>query len=179
MKFVPTALTGVYEIHGRRLRDERGDFIKLFQAEAYQSIAPQFQVREIYISRSHRGAIRGLHYQIPPFEMDKIIFCLKGAIYDVCVDLRSSSSTLGKHVIIELNETNGKGLFVSKGFAHGLQALCEDTVIINVASEVYTPSHERGIAWDSCGINWSGDTPIVSEKDQAQPRLEDLLAISQ
>jgi dTDP-4-dehydrorhamnose 3,5-epimerase len=176
MKFVPTPLSGVFEILSQHLSDDRGDFLKLFHAELYRSIAPQFQVREVYCSRSRRGVIRGLHYQIPPFEMDKVIFCVRGAIHDACVDLRPSSSTFGKHFVVELNEENGKGVFIPKGFAHGLQALSEDTIIINAASEIYVPTYERGVAWDSCGIKWNGDTPIVSEKDQAQPRLEDIFA---
>jgi dTDP-4-dehydrorhamnose 3,5-epimerase len=179
MKFVSTPLEGVFEIHCHLLSDDRGDFLKLFHAEAYQSISPQFQIREIYHSKSKRGVIRGLHYQLPPFAMDKIIFCVRGAIYDACVDVRPSSPTFGKHFLIELNEANGKGVFVPKGFAHGLQALSDNTIIINVASEIYVPSHERGVAWHSCGISWSGDTPIVSEKDQAQPRLEELFAATQ
>jgi dTDP-4-dehydrorhamnose 3,5-epimerase len=176
MEFVPTPLEGVFEIHGRHLPDERGDFLKIFHIDLYRTIAPELSIREIYYSTSQRGVIRGLHYQIAPFAMDKIVFCLKGAVLDACVDLRPSSPTLGKNFAVELDESNGKGVFVPKGFAHGLQALTEGAIIINAASEIYVPTHERGIAWDSCGIGWRQDIAIVSSKDQAQPRLHDHLA---
>jgi dTDP-4-dehydrorhamnose 3,5-epimerase len=179
MDFVPTPLEGVFEIHAKHLPDDRGDFVKIFHAPLYHLMAPQLAIREIYYSRSKRGAIRGLHYQIPPFAMDKIIFCLKGAVYEACVDLRPSSPTLGKSFAVELNEDNGKGIFIPKGFAAGLQALSDDATIISGASEIYAPEHERGIAWDSCGIAWRADTPIVSPKDRAQPRLQDHLAAIQ
>jgi dTDP-4-dehydrorhamnose 3,5-epimerase len=179
MEFVRTPLDGVFEIHAQHLADDRGDFLKIFNAELYHPIAPQLSIREIYCSRSKRGVVRGLHYQIAPFEMDKIIFCVKGAVWDVCVDLRPSSPTLGQNFAVELNEANGKGVFIPKGLAHGLQALAEDSIVINAASEIYAPTHERGIAWDSCGIDWSDGVAIVSPKDQAQPRLKDHLAAIQ
>lgn len=171
MIFEETPIDGVKIIRARRLGDERGAFTKTFNTDLTGAGAPGFEVREIYHSVSRRGVVRGLHFQTAPFAQAKIIFCLSGAIHDACVDLRRSSPTYGRSFGLELREEDGVGLLVPEGFAHGIQALTENAVIINIASAVYSGAHEGGVAWDSCGIDWPLEPTGVSDKDRNQPRL--------
>ncbi len=174
MQLIETGFSGVYLVKSNLLADQRGSFLKLWQEDLFAASLPDTKIREIYTSRSQRGAVRGLHFQVPPHEHDKLIFCLHGKIFDVCVDLRRSSATYGKHFTTELTDNSGLGVLVPRGFAHGLQALTEDALIVNALSGTYVPNAERGIAWDSCGIAWPIAEPLLSEKDKAQPRLADL-----
>lgn len=173
MQLVETEFSGVHLLQSKLLKDQRGSFLKLWQEDLFAAALPHTKIREIYTSRSLRGAVRGLHFQVPPHEHDKLIFCLHGKIFDVCVDLRRSSATYGKHFTVELGDEFGLGVLVPRGFAHGLQALTDGALIVNALSAEYAPSAERGIAWDSCGIHWPIADPLLSDKDKAQPRLAD------
>ncbi len=171
MIFEDAPIAGVKIIRARRLADERGAFTKTFNTELTGRGAPGFEVREIYHSTSRRGVVRGLHFQTAPFAQAKIIFCLRGAVFDACVDLRRSSPTYGRSFAMELREEEGVGLLVPEGFGHGIQALTDDAVIINIASAVYSDKHEGGVAWDSCGIAWPIAPTGLSDKDRMQPPL--------
>lgn len=172
MQLIDTEFSGVHLVRSDLLEDSRGRFLKLWHQGAFAGILPNYRIHEIYVSRSRRGAIRGLHFQIPPHAHDKLIFCLAGKIFDVCVDLRRSSGTYGKHFQTELGE--GQGILVPQGFAHGLQALTDDTLMMNATSAEYAPEYERGVSWDSCGIAWPIANPLLSEKDKSQPPIANI-----
>lgn len=171
MEFIKTPFDGLYEVHAPRLPDDRGMFRKVFHAPTLDPVTNDFCVKEVYYSVSSYGAVRGLHFQIPPSDHHKLIFCLKGKIFDACVDLRKSAATYGRHRTSEIGQGDNRGMLVPKGFAHGFQALEEGTIVVSMASGVYAPEHERGVAWDSCGIDWPCKEPIVSDKDRRQPPL--------
>ena len=122
------------------------------------------------MSFSHRGVVRGLHYQLPPKEQGKLIFVPKGRILDVAVDVRKSSPTFGKHVKVELNEENHYMLWIPPGFAHGFQAL-EDSIVVSLISyNEYSPQYERCVHYSY--IDWPIKEMILSDKDKLCPPLE-------
>jgi dTDP-4-dehydrorhamnose 3,5-epimerase len=176
MEFLPTSIVGLYMVKPRRLNDPRGTLTKIFHAEIFAGGAPSFAIREIYFSTSRKGVVRGLHFQTAPSEQAKLIFCLKGSIFDVSVDLRRSSSTYGQHFGIELTEESALGVLVPEGCAHGMQALVDGATGVMAASAVYAPDQEGGIAWNSCGIAWPRVPTSISEKDLSQPALAEFVS---
>jgi dTDP-4-dehydrorhamnose 3,5-epimerase len=177
MQFTRTDIEDVViidpEVHG----DERGYFVETFRQdklEAFLGFKVNFcQDNE---SKSSRGVLRGLHYQLPPAAQTKLVRVIKGRVLDVAVDIRKGSSTFGKYVAVELSEENKRQLFVPRGFAHGFVVLEDDTVFAYKVDNYYSPENDRGIAFDDqqIGIEW----PIalselkLSQKDTVQPSLE-------
>ena len=176
MIFQDTPIEGLKIIKYNKLIDERGFFLKIHNHDLFQNAGLNANIEEIYTSQSSRRVLRGLHYQKSPFAHSKIIFCLTGSIFDVAVDLRKGSSTYGNHYAIYLKSNSSIGFYIPEGFAHGFQALEDNTVIINSSSKKYSLEHEIGICWDSCGINWPLENPILSVKDQKHPIFSDMIS---
>jgi dTDP-4-dehydrorhamnose 3,5-epimerase len=176
MEFLPTSIPDLYVVRARRLSDARGAFTKIFHAGTFHSSAPGFAIHEIYFSTSRKGVVRGLHFQTAPSAQAKLVFCIKGSIFDVSVDLRRSSATYGQHFGIELTEESAVALLVPEGCAHGMQALVDGATGVMAASAVYAPNKEGGIAWNSCGIAWPCVPTSISEKDQRQPTLAEFVS---
>ena len=161
-------------VHG----DERGYFVETYRGdklEAFLGYAVDFcQDNE---SKSSRGVLRGLHYQLPPFAQSKLVRAVKGAVLDVAVDIRSGSPTFGKHVVVMLSEQNKRQLFIPRGFAHAFLVLEDETVFAYKTDNYYAPQSDRGIAYDdpTFDIDWgmAADELILSDKDRSQPLLED------
>ena len=127
-------------------------------------------------SKSSKGVLRGLHYQKAPKAQAKIVRCIKGAIFDVAVDIRKGSKTYGKWVGVELTEENKKMLYIPAGFAHGFCVRSDVAEICYKSSDEYSPENDRGIMWNDpeIGIDWNLDTnPVISEKDSKHPLLKD------
>ena len=124
------------------------------------------------------GTLRGLHFQIAPAAQDKLIRVVRGRILDVAVDIRRSSPTFGKHVTVELSPENWRQLLVPIGFAHGFITLEPDTEVLYKVTSLYSPAHDRGLAWDDpdLGIDWRipAGGPMLSERDMRWPRFRDL-----
>ena len=124
------------------------------------------------------GTVRGLHFQIPPFQQAKLVRVLRGKIFDVVVDLRRSSATYGKYIGVELSADGGEQLFVPRGFAHGFCTLVENTEIFYKVDAVYSAAHDRGVHWldPKLGIHWPIETSraMLSEKDRTLPALSGL-----
>jgi len=163
-------------ISSKFLNDDRGWFSKLQNFEIFSEEGLSGRIEELYISSSKRGVVRGLHYQISPSQHSKIVWCLYGKIFDVAVDLRPQSENYGKAFEIELSADVPRGVYIPEGFAHGFQSLIEGSVILNGCSKGYSPKDERGVHWQSCGINWPLENAIISEKDASQPTLAAVLA---
>jgi len=172
MKFKETKIKGLYIIESDLKIDERGYFFRAFCRRELSKIGLNFKVAQINRSLSKKkGTIRGMHFQNQPKAEDKIVQCLKGAIYDVAVDLRKDSSTFGQWGAVELNEKNKKMFFIPKGFAHGFQTLSDNCEILYFVSEFYSPEYESGICWNDpfFNIKWLIKNPILSEKDKNWP----------
>ncbi len=155
--------------------DQRGLFLKLYQTSSFRSPLPT-DVKEVYYSTSNKGVIRGLHFQDPPFEQGKLVTVVKGSIFDVAVDLRGGSISFGMHMSYVLTDRSCEILWIPAGFAHGFQALEDNTIVLNMMTEEYNPSHEGGVRYsdDSLRIKWPLENLIVSEKDLNLPLLKDV-----
>lgn len=165
MTIEKTLLKDVFIFNNFNVNDDRGVFVKTFNKNAFNELKLNFEIRESYFSISKRNVIRGMHFQLPPHDHEKLVYVPKGAILDVVVDLRKKSPTYGKHISVELSDQNKKSIFIPKGFAHGFKSLLDDTITVyNVATE-YNTSADTGIHYNSFGFDWKVDKPIISQRD--------------
>lgn len=172
MIFTRMGIEGAYIIEPEPLTDERGFFARSFCKEEFQRNGLESRIVQCNISSSKRaGTLRGMHYQIPPFEEAKIVSCIRGSIYDVVLDLRKGSSTYRRWSGMELSENNYTMVYVPKGCAHGFLTLEDDCVVYYQMTEFFHPEYARGVRWDDLafGITWPHPAEIISEKDQNYP----------
>ena len=173
MTITPTTIRGCFEIDIRNLRDDRGSFFKTYNVESFSQSGLETNWQEEYFSLSAKNVLRGMHFQVPPKDHVKLVTCLSGAVLDVIVDLRKSSSTFKRCASFQLSEQNKKMLYIPKGCAHGFLSLCHNTLMFYKVSSVYSPHHDLGILWNSIDFNWSCINPIISERDRRQPSLQE------
>ena len=175
MQIDRTPLDGVLLITPRRFGDSRGWFSETWNkpvwAEAGLAL-PDF-VQDNHSYSGPRHTLRGLHYQRPPRAQDKLVRCTRGVILDVAVDVRKGSPGYGQHVAIELSAESGTQLYVPKGFLHGFLTLTEDCEMQYKCSDIYAPECDGAVAWDSLGIDWGTDAPLLSAKDANAPLFSD------
>lgn len=166
MKFIKTELEGVYIIENKIFEDKRGRFFKTFNKNIFLENGIDVEFRESYYSISKKDVIRGMHFQIPPKDHEKLVYVAKGKVLDVILDLRKNSKSFGKSISIELTSENGRLVFIPKGLAHGFKSLEDDTMMVyNVATE-YENECDFGISWDSFNFEWKVKDPIISERDK-------------
>ena len=178
MQFTRTKIEDVVIIDPQVHGDERGYFVETFRQDKLEAFlgfkVPFCQDNE---SKSSKGVLRGLHYQLAPFAQTKLVRVIKGRVLDVAVDIRNGSPTFGEYVAVELSEENKRQLFVPRGFAHGFVVLEDDTVFAYKVDNYYSPENDRGIAFDDpqIGIDWQIETQELklSMKDTRQPLLKD------
>jgi dTDP-4-dehydrorhamnose 3,5-epimerase len=165
-------ITGLILLTPCRFGDERGWFTETWNRTRLQAAGldwPDF-VQDNHSYSAPRHTLRGLHYQRPPRAQDKLVRCSRGAILDVAVDVRAGSPTYGQHVTMELTAANGAQLFVPKGFLHGFLTLTPDCEVQYKCTDSYAPDCDGAVLWNSLGIDWGTDAPILSDKDmRAQP----------
>lgn len=169
MIFNETKLKGAYVIDIEPIEDERGFFARAWCKDEFEKYGLNSSLVQCNISfNKKRGTLRGMHYQVPPFEEDKIVRCTKGAIYDVIIDLRPESETYKQWISVKLTSENRKMLYIPKGFAHGFQTLKDNTEVFYQMSEFYHPECARGVRWDDkkIGIDWLIENKIISKKDK-------------
>lgn len=170
MKFHSTALAGLYEIETAPVADERGRFVRLFCAEAFAALRPGLRFMQVNLSRTHcRGTVRGMHFQYPPAAEAKLIRCLRGAVFDVAVDLRAASPSFLRWHATELSETNEREFFIPEGFAHGFQALTDGVELHYLHTASWQKPYEGGVRFDdpALAIPWPLPIGLVSDKDRA------------
>ncbi len=168
MIFTETTLQGAFIIDLDRKSDDRGYFARMFCGNEFEQHGLKPIVAQCNLSFNHqKGTLRGMHYQIPPATETKLVRCIRGAIYDVIVDLRPDSPSYLRHVGVELTPENGRSLYVPELFAHGYQTLTDDTEVMYAVSEFYTPNCERGARYNdpAFGIEWRLPITTISEKD--------------
>jgi len=160
-------------IQPRIFGDDRGFFLELYKHSDFVQAGIQEHLVQDNYSKSAFGVLRGLHYQKSPKTQGKLVFCLKGRIFDVAADIRKGSPYFGKWVSAELSEQNRQMLYVPPGFAHGFQVLSETAEVMYKCTDEYSPKDERGIIWNDREINvtWPLPDPILSEKDRVNPPL--------
>jgi dTDP-4-dehydrorhamnose 3,5-epimerase len=178
MNIEPTDLPGVLIITPRVFKDPRGFFFESYNAKQFKAHGIEAVFVQDNHSQSTRGTLRGLHLQLPPMAQDKLVRCARGAIWDVAVDIRAGSPTFGRWVGVELSAGNFRQLLIPSGYAHGFCVLSDEAEVLYKASAVYSPAHERGIAWDDpdIGIAWPITEPLLSDRDRRAESLVSYLA---
>ncbi|MDX1285286.1 MAG: dTDP-4-dehydrorhamnose 3,5-epimerase [Draconibacterium sp.] len=176
MKIIETGLPGLVVIEPRVFEDERGYFFESYQRDRYNDSGMDITFIQDNESKSVKGVLRGLHYQLDPYAQAKLVRVVQGCVYDVAVDLRKGSPTFGQWFGLELDEKNKKQLFIPRGFAHGFSVLSETAIFTYKCDNYYNHEAERSInALDpKLGINWNlvGTTQIISEKDKQAPDFD-------
>lgn len=167
-----TSIQGCYEIQPSIFDDVRGRFVKIFHMDEYVRLGLETSFREEYYSRSHLGVIRGMHFQTPPSDHVKLVYCVHGEVQDVALDLRKGSPTYGKSIGIVLSAEKGNFIYLPKGIAHGFCTRSESATLVYKVSTVYDPKHDTGILWSSFGMKWPVSNPIVSSRDASFPMLD-------
>jgi len=176
MQFIRTEIPDVVIVEPRVFADERGYFVETFRKDKLEEfLGFRVDFCQDNESKSSKGVLRGLHYQLPPYAQTKLVRVIKGRVLDVAVDIRKGSPTFGKYVAVELTEANKRQLFVPRGFAHGFLVLEDDTIFAYKVDSYYAPEYDRGIAFDdpAIGIEWPlpKEELKLSEKDTRQPSL--------
>ncbi|UDM15957.1 dTDP-4-dehydrorhamnose 3,5-epimerase [Vogesella sp. XCS3] len=175
MNIIDTAITDVKIIEPKVFGDERGFFYESFSQRLFdEAVGHRVDFVQDNHSRSARGVLRGLHYQLPPYAQGKLVRCTVGEVFDVAVDIRRSSPTFGQWVGVHLSAENKRQLWIPAGFAHGFVTLSEHAEFLYKTTQYYAPSHDRGILWNdpAIGIAWpDAGTLQLSGKDQVQPLL--------
>ena len=176
MKFVPQVIPDIILIEPTLHGDDRGYFSETFRQDLFnEAIGRDINFIQDNESKSSKGVLRGLHYQVPPFSQSKLLKVVEGAVLDVAVDIRKSSPTFGQHLAIELSVDNKYQLFVPKGFAHGFVVLSDVATFTYKVDSYYAPEHERGIAFNdqNLKINWQLKPEFfkLSSKDLNHPNF--------
>ncbi|MBA3662138.1 MAG: dTDP-4-dehydrorhamnose 3,5-epimerase [Gammaproteobacteria bacterium] len=172
MHFKKTSLLGLYILEPSPLSDERGFFARTFCKREFESQGLKSEFVQCNISYNHKeGTLRGLHYQQSPHEETKIVTCRRGRIYDVIVDIRPRSPTLGKWIGIELSADNLQGVYIPEGFAHGFQTLTNDAEVSYLMGNYFNAEAATGIRYDDphLNISWPNPKMIISQKDRNLP----------
>lgn len=174
MQFHSTPLADLRIITFEPRSDERGHLTRVFCEQELRTAGIEFPIRQINRSLTlEQDFLRGMHYQRAPKDEGKIVQCLRGAVYDVAVDLRNGSATYLKWHGVELREGDQKAFYIPKGFAHGFVTLAPNAELLYLMSEAYSSEHATGVRWNdpAIGIVWPGATPQMNERDAAWPLL--------
>jgi dTDP-4-dehydrorhamnose 3,5-epimerase len=176
MKVTPTAIEGVLVLEPRVFGDERGFFLESYNQKAFDdAVGHEVRFVQDNHSRSTKGVLRGLHYQLTPHAQGKLVRVTQGSVFDVAVDVRRGSPTFGRWVGVELSGQNHRQLWLPPGMAHGFLVTSDSADFLYKTTAYYAPQAERSVRWDdpAIGIDWPlpGGAPTLSSKDAAAPSL--------
>ncbi|MFW0743827.1 dTDP-4-dehydrorhamnose 3,5-epimerase [Aliarcobacter butzleri] len=179
MQFVRTDIKDIVIIESKVHGDDRGYFVETFREDKLEEfLGYKINFCQDNESKSSKGVLRGLHYQLAPYAQTKLVRVIQGRVLDVAVDIRKGSPTFGKYVAVELSAENKRQLLIPRGFAHGFVVLEDDTVFAYKVDNYYSPQCDRGIAYDdeSLNINWilNKEELNLSAKDTKQPKLNEI-----
>lgn len=179
MEFIRQSVPDVVLIKPKVFGDARGYFMETFRQDQFEAfIGHEVKFCQDNESKSSKGVLRGLHFQLPPAAQSKLVRVIEGKVLDVAVDIRQGSPTYGQHVAVELSAENKQQLFVPRGFAHGFVVLSETAVFAYKVDNYYSPENDRGLAFNdpNLGVDWQlpMDELLLSDKDQKQPTLSQL-----
>lgn len=173
MKFHPTEIPGVDIIELNLMKDERGSFVKTYNEDVFKSARGlSLSWRESFYSISRKNVIRGMHFQVPPYDNTKIVYAASGKIMDVVLDIRKSSPAFGKYMSVELSGEMARAVLIPSGCAHGFLSLTDNAIVVYMQTSVYSADHDKGILWNSFGMDWGINNPVLSSRDRTFPTLE-------
>lgn len=173
MKFKKTKLRGVYIIEPDIFEDDRGIFVKVYNEPIFKENNIKINLKETFYSVSKQNVIRGMHFQLPPYEYAKLIYVTEGVIIDVIVDIRQNSPTYAEYICIQLSNKTATQVYIPEGFAHGFATISNSATVAYLQTTIHSPQHDSGIRWDSFGMNWNIKNPILSQRDRNFPKLEE------
>lgn len=167
MTLIEEPLPGLKLFRPFAFADSRGRFVKTFHENQLAGHGIEMQIREEFFSTSQAGVLRGMHFQLPPHDHQKIVFCLRGSVLDVVLDLRASSPSFGHSASFELSEENHHIAYIPSGFAHGFLSLKENSTMVYKTDTVYSQLHDTGVLWNSFGFEWplNNSLPVISDRD--------------
>ena len=176
MIFNATQIPGAFTVEIEKREDGRGFFARGWCRNEFRDHGLSGSLVQMNISFNRREhTLRGFHYQVAPFQENKLLRCIRGAVHDVMIDLRSDSPTFMRHIAVELSAANYRMLVVPKGCANAFLTLAGNTEVTYLVSECYTPAAERGLRWDdpALGIRWPAEPAVISDKDRSWPNFVD------
>ena len=174
MQFIPTNIEGLYEIELNVFKDSRGWFARTYCKKEFEAIGHTKEWTQLNHSfTAQKGALRGMHYQIPPFQEAKMVRCIAGAVFDIAIDLRKNSPTFLQSHTVELSADNKKMFYIPEGFAHGFQTLTDNCELIYHHTSYYAPGSEGGFRYDdpAFAITWPLPFSDISERDLSHPYI--------
>jgi dTDP-4-dehydrorhamnose 3,5-epimerase len=166
-------IPGCYEIKPIVQDDLRGHFVKVFHKNEFKKRNLEVEFAEEYYSYSKKGVVRGMHFQMPPCDHVKLVYCPFGEVFDVVVDLRLGSPTYGQSRHINLSAKAANYIYIPRGVAHGFCVKSDLAILVYKVSTIYSLEHDSGLLWSSVGVDWPTKSPIISERDQEFPGLLD------
>lgn len=173
MEIRQSKIPGCYELVPKIFEDQRGRFIKTFHKNLFEENHLETCFAEEYYSISHQNVLRGLHFQRPPHDHTKLVYCVQGEVMDVVVDLRVGSPTYGEVESFQVSDLKANLIYIPPGLAHGFYVISDRALMVYKVSTVYAPEHDTGIRWDSVDISWPSTTPIISERDRGFQSLSE------
>jgi len=166
MKLITNEIPGCVEIEYVAHRDARGGLVKSFQATAFRELGLEAEFTENFYSTSAAGVLRGMHFQLPPTDGVKLVYCLQGAVIDVALDLRIGSPAYGNSVQFHLSEDRPTAVYIPRGVAHGFLVTEGPATLVYSISSEYDATLDAGVLWNSFGMEWPEDSPLLSERDR-------------
>lgn len=172
--FKELEIPGVFEIEMFHAGDERGMFVKPYHKGTLEKHGLVSEFQESFYSTNQRGVIRGMHFQHPPFDHAKLVYCSSGRLIDVILDIRVGSPTYGKFANVELGGDNYKAVYMPSGVAHGFAVLEDNTCMVYLTETMHAPNADDGVRIDSFGFDWPFENPITSDRDNQFKPLNEL-----
>lgn len=165
------AIPGAYSIEALVREDTRGTFVKTFHETQFSALGLATDYAEHFHSWSRAGVLRGMHFQAPPFDHDKLVFCVEGGVLDVILDLRAGSPTFRRAESVTLHRDGVNGVYIPHGCAHGFLSTTDTAILSYSVTSVHEPTADLGVRWNTIGLQWPVQDPIVSPRDAAFPSL--------
>lgn len=167
--FKASKIPGCFELQPKVFEDVRGRFVKVFHQEAFSEQGLEVRFAEEYYSVSHKGVVRGMHFQFPPLHHVKVVYCIEGECLDAVFDLRVGSPTYGQFELFNVSAEKANILYIPHGLAHGFFTMSERAIMVYKVSTLFSPEHDRGVLWNSLGIPWPSFEVVLSARDAAFP----------
>ncbi len=169
IQFTETKLSGCFVVQFPAFPDDRGHFVKVIQRSAFEAQGLEADFAEVFYTTSHQDVLRGMHFQVPPSDHAKLVYCTSGSIYDVALDLRVGSPSFGQHEVYELSERFNNAVYLPRGIAHGFYVREAPSVVVYHVTSEHNSAHDQGILWSSFGAPWPVSDPILSDRDASFP----------
>ncbi len=172
MNVIENKISGCFELQPKIFKDKRGLFVKVFHDTLFNELGLCVNFKEEFYSISKKNVLRGMHFQLPPNDHEKLVYCTSGSVIDVVLDLRCSSPTYGEFMQFTLSSEKRNSIYIPKGLAHGYYVTSNDATIVYKASSIHSIESDSGVKWNSFGMAWPSTKIIISDRDQSFETLD-------